>query len=160
MRGRTLNNAFVILDEAQKCYHRANVHVAHTHRHEFQSASLPGTSPKSIFLRINAPAWSRRLQALKAVPGIAMSYFTDRDVVRHALVRAIINAYQQHRERPPGASNDRFFKRSELVRRGLASGKLRRRRARNGLLRGLEYSCGHEGRPFRRLHCWPGCAHL
>jgi len=47
-----------------------------------------------------------------------------------------------------------FFKRSELVRRGLASGKLRRRRARNGLLRGLE------GRPFRGLHCWPGCAHL
>jgi phosphate starvation-inducible protein PhoH and related proteins len=37
------------------------------------------------------------LQALKAVPGIAMSYFTDRDVVRHPLVRAIINAYQQHR---------------------------------------------------------------
>src|SRR5213075_2018732 len=35
-----------------------------------------------------------------------------------------------------------FFKRSELVRRGLASGKLRRRRARNGLLRGLEYSVG------------------
>jgi len=37
------------------------------------------------------------LQALKAVPGIGMSYFTDRDVVRHPLVRAIINAYQQHR---------------------------------------------------------------
>ena len=37
------------------------------------------------------------LQALKAVPGIAMSYFTERDVVRHPLVRAIINAYQQHR---------------------------------------------------------------
>src|SRR5437016_5109310 len=38
-----------------------------------------------------------------------------------------------------------FFKRSELVRRGLASGKLRRRRARNGLLRGLEYSWGMKG---------------
>ena len=38
-----------------------------------------------------------------------------------------------------------FFKRSELVRRGLASGKLRRRRARNGLLRGLEYSVGMKG---------------
>jgi len=38
-----------------------------------------------------------------------------------------------------------FFKRSELVRRGLASGKLRRRRARNQLLRGLEYSLGMKG---------------
>src|SRR5438067_2399432 len=38
-----------------------------------------------------------------------------------------------------------FFKRSELVRRGLASGKLRRRRARSGLLRGLEYSWGMRG---------------
>src|SRR6266436_4019731 len=38
-----------------------------------------------------------------------------------------------------------FFKRSELVRRGLASGKLRRRRARHGLLRGLEYSWGMKG---------------
>jgi len=37
------------------------------------------------------------LQALKNVPGIVMSYFTERDVVRHPLVRAIINAYQQHR---------------------------------------------------------------
>ena len=38
-----------------------------------------------------------------------------------------------------------FFKRSELVRRGLASGKLRRRRGRNELLRGLEYSVGMKG---------------
>jgi hypothetical protein len=38
-----------------------------------------------------------------------------------------------------------FFKRSELVRRGLASGKLRRRRSRNELLRGLEYSWGMKG---------------
>ena len=37
------------------------------------------------------------LQALKNVPGIAFVYFNDKDVVRHELVRAIINAYQQHR---------------------------------------------------------------
>ncbi len=38
-----------------------------------------------------------------------------------------------------------FFKRNELVRRGLASGKLRRRRARYEVLRGLEYSWGMKG---------------
>jgi phosphate starvation-inducible PhoH-like protein len=43
------------------------------------------------------------LQALKAVPGIAIVYFNDRDVVRHELVRAIINAYQQLRSPAPAA---------------------------------------------------------
>jgi phosphate starvation-inducible PhoH-like protein len=37
------------------------------------------------------------LQALKNTPGIALVYFNERDVVRHELVRAIINAYQRHR---------------------------------------------------------------
>jgi len=35
------------------------------------------------------------------VPGIATVYFTERDVVRHELVRAIIGAYQQHRSPAP-----------------------------------------------------------
>jgi len=43
------------------------------------------------------------LQALKTIPGIATVYFTERDVVRHELVRAIINAYQQHRSPAPGS---------------------------------------------------------
>jgi phosphate starvation-inducible PhoH-like protein len=37
------------------------------------------------------------LQALKNVQGISFVYFTERDVVRHELVRAVISAYQQHR---------------------------------------------------------------
>jgi phosphate starvation-inducible PhoH-like protein len=37
------------------------------------------------------------LQALKNVNDIGFVYFNERDVVRHDLVRAIINAYQQHR---------------------------------------------------------------
>jgi len=37
------------------------------------------------------------LQALKNVSGISFIYFTERDVVRHELVRSIINAYQVHR---------------------------------------------------------------
>src|SRR5437879_6421318 len=43
------------------------------------------------------------LQALKNVPGIATVYFTERDVVRHELVRAIIGAYQQHRSPAPAS---------------------------------------------------------
>ena len=43
------------------------------------------------------------LQALKVTPGIPTVYFTERDVVRHELVRAIISAYQQLRSPEPPA---------------------------------------------------------
>src|SRR5207237_230873 len=43
------------------------------------------------------------LQALKTIPGIATVYFSERDVVRHELVRAIISAYQQHRSPAPAS---------------------------------------------------------
>jgi len=96
MRGRTLNNAFVILDEAQNT----------TTEQMFMLLTRIGMNSKCVVTgdvtQIDLPANKRSglveaLQALKAVPGIAMSYFTERDVVRHPLVRAIINAYQQHR---------------------------------------------------------------
>src|SRR5437868_10147602 len=96
MRGRTLNNAFVILDEAQNA----------TTEQMFMLLTRIGMNSKCVVTgdvtQIDLPANKRSglveaLQALKAVPGIAMSYFTERDVVRHPLVRAIINAYQQHR---------------------------------------------------------------
>jgi phosphate starvation-inducible protein PhoH and related proteins len=96
MRGRTLNNAFVILDEAQNA----------TTEQMFMLLTRIGMNSKCVVTgdvtQIDLPANKRSglveaLQALKNVPGIAMSYFTERDVVRHQLVRAIISAYQQHR---------------------------------------------------------------
>jgi phosphate starvation-inducible PhoH-like protein len=96
MRGRTLNHAFVILDEAQNT----------TMEQMFMLLTRMGMNSKCVVTgdvtQIDLPANKRSglveaLQALKNVPGVAMSYFTERDVVRHPLVRAIINAYQQHR---------------------------------------------------------------
>jgi phosphate starvation-inducible PhoH-like protein len=96
MRGRTLNHAFVILDEAQNT----------TTAQMFMLLTRIGPSSKCVITgdvtQIDLPANKHSgvleaLQALKSVPGIATVYFTDRDVVRHQLVRAIINAYQQHR---------------------------------------------------------------
>ena len=96
MRGRTLNNAFVILDEAQNA----------TTEQMFMLLTRIGLNSKCVVTgdvtQIDLPANKRSglveaLQALKNVAGIAVSYFTERDVVRHSLVRAIINAYQQHR---------------------------------------------------------------
>ena len=100
MRGRTLNNAFVILDEAQNT----------TTEQMFMLLTRIGVNSKCVVTgdvtQIDLPANKRSgvveaLQALKNVPGIATVYFTERDVVRHELVRAIIGAYQQHRSPAP-----------------------------------------------------------
>src|SRR6059036_3279206 len=96
MRGRTLNNAFVILDEAQNT----------TTEQMFMLLTRIGPHSKCVVTgdvtQIDLPVTKRSgvleaLQALRNVPGIATVYFTERDVVRHELVRAIINAYEQHR---------------------------------------------------------------
>jgi phosphate starvation-inducible protein PhoH and related proteins len=96
MRGRTLNHAFIILDEAQNA----------TTEQMFMLLTRMGMNSKCVVTgdvtQIDLPANKRSglveaVQALKNVPGIAINYFTERDVVRHALVRAIISAYQQHR---------------------------------------------------------------
>jgi phosphate starvation-inducible PhoH-like protein len=96
MRGRTLNHAFVILDEAQNT----------TTEQMFMLLTRIGPRSKCVVTgdvtQIDLPTTKRSgvleaLQALRNVPGIATVYFTERDVVRHELVRAIINAYQQHR---------------------------------------------------------------
>ncbi|MFN2477147.1 MAG: PhoH family protein [Chthoniobacterales bacterium] len=96
MRGRTLSNAFVILDEAQNT----------TTEQMFMLLTRIGQGSKCVVTgdvtQIDLPSNKRSglveaLQALKSVSGIGMIYFNERDVVRHELVRAIINAYQQHR---------------------------------------------------------------
>ncbi len=96
MRGRTLSNAVVILDEAQNT----------TTEQMFMLLTRIGQNSKLVVTgdvtQIDLPSNKRSglveaLQALKTVPGIGTVYFQERDVVRHELVRAIINAYQQHR---------------------------------------------------------------
>src|SRR3982075_2035966 len=96
MRGRTLSNAFVILDEAQNT----------TTEQMFMLLTRIGPNSKCVVTgdvtQIDLPSNKRSglveaLQALKSVPGISFVYFKERDVVRHELVRAVINAYQLHR---------------------------------------------------------------
>ena len=102
MRGRTLNNAFVILDEAQNT----------TTEQMFMLLTRIGPRSKCVITgdvtQIDLPANKRSgvveaLQALKSVPGIAIVYLNERDVVRHELVRSIITAYQQHRSPAPSS---------------------------------------------------------
>src|ERR1700720_399931 len=96
MRARTLSNAFVILDEAQNT----------TTEQMFMLLTRIGPHSKCVvtgdITQIDLPPNKRSglieaLHALKNTVGIAVVYFNERDVVRHELVRAIINAYQRHR---------------------------------------------------------------
>ena len=96
MRGRTLNNAFVILDEAQNT----------TTEQMFMFLTRLGADSKCVITgdqtQIDLPTSKRSglieaLQALKDVRGIALNYFEERDVVRHELVRAIVHAYRSYR---------------------------------------------------------------
>ena len=100
MRGRTLDDAFIILDEAQN-----------TSREQMKMfLTRMGTGSKVVVTgdvtQIDLPDRSRSglldaLNVLKNVEGIARVYFTEKDVVRHRLVQEIVKAYdraaRQHR---------------------------------------------------------------
>jgi phosphate starvation-inducible PhoH-like protein len=99
MRGRTLNDAFVILDEAQNT----------TREQMFMFLTRLGADSKCVVTgdqtQIDLPpnktsGLIEALQALRGVAGIEFIEFSERDVVRHSLVKSIINAYQTFREKP------------------------------------------------------------
>jgi phosphate starvation-inducible protein PhoH and related proteins len=96
MRGRTLNNAFIILDEAQNS----------TTEQMFMFLTRLGMSSKAVVTgdetQIDLPAHKRSglleaHRALRHIDGIAIVEFTRRDIVRHPLVQRIIAAYEEHR---------------------------------------------------------------
>ncbi len=108
MRGRTLDGAFIVLDEAQNT----------TAEQMFMFLTRLGQGSKCVVTgdrtQIDLPGNKRSglveaSQALKDVPGIGFAYFEESDVVRHELVQAIIRAYRLHRygEQPPGVPEER-----------------------------------------------------
>jgi len=97
MRGRTLNDAFVILDEAQNCS-AMQMKMFLTRLGPTCRAIITGD-----VTQIDLPDQeeSGLLQAehiLKGIDGIGFVYSTDEDVVRHKLVKDIIRAYQNKKE--------------------------------------------------------------
>jgi phosphate starvation-inducible PhoH-like protein len=97
MRGRTLNNAFIILDEAQNS----------TMEQMFMFLTRLGASSKAVITgdetQIDLPQHKQSglLEAhrvLRNVEGIAVVEFSRRDIVRHPLVQRIIAAYEDHRK--------------------------------------------------------------
>jgi phosphate starvation-inducible PhoH-like protein len=92
MRGRTLNNAFVILDESQNTT-REQMKMFLT-RIGFGSTAVINGDPSQIDLpRGQASGLKHSLQVLENVNGISFTFFTAKDVVRHPLVQRIVEAY-------------------------------------------------------------------
>ncbi|MDR4499486.1 MAG: PhoH family protein [Candidatus Scalindua sp.] len=93
MRGRTLNDSFIILDEAQNCtvkqmktfLTRLGVRTKVVVTGDITQVDLPSNEVSGL-----ADVQER----LKDVPGIDFVYLTKKDIVRHRLVRYIVDAYE------------------------------------------------------------------
>jgi phosphate starvation-inducible protein PhoH and related proteins len=92
MRGRTLNDAFIILDEAQNS--TAEQMKMFLTRLGFNSKMVVTGDVTQVDLPASRHSGLIEVQSiLKDVPGVRFVYFNDQDVVRHHLVSAIIRAY-------------------------------------------------------------------
>lgn len=94
MRGRTLNDAFIILDEAQNTT-REQMKMFLT-RIGFGSRAVITGDPSQVDLPSRSSSGLlNALKILKAVDGISINWFQSSDVVRHRLVQKIVEAYDE-----------------------------------------------------------------
>ncbi|NHO65039.1 PhoH family protein [Aestuariicella hydrocarbonica] len=97
MRGRTLNNSFIILDESQNTT-REQMKMFLT-RIGFGSTAVITGDPSQIDLpRGHASGLKHVIDVLKGVNGISFTHFDSKDVVRHPLVQRIVEAYESSEE--------------------------------------------------------------
>jgi len=93
MRGRTLSNAYVVLDEAQNAT-TMQMKMFLTRLGEGSRMVITGDRTQ-IDLPRNVPSGLQDAERLlSSIPKVSFNYFTSRDVVRHPLVAAIIEAYE------------------------------------------------------------------
>ena len=159
MRGRTLNDSFIILDEAQNCTPEQMKMVLT--RQGFNSKMVVNGDVTQIDL----PSGRRSglidaTEVLRGVEGISFVQFDDKDVVRHTLVQRIVKAYERYNEaigaarqltlplaEPTAAENQRDERQWE--RRGQGGDSARRDR-RAGLRRAMSSPEGSSV-TFRRV---------
>src|ERR1700756_2133701 len=100
MRGRTLNDSFVILDEAQNTTsEQMKMFVT---RLGFNSkAVITGDITQIDLPNARRSGLLEAIDVLKTVDGLAFCHFDETDVVRHHLVQRIVRAYDEHKTRSP-----------------------------------------------------------
>ena len=95
MRGRTLNEAFIILDEAQNAS-VSQMKMFLTRLGTNSKAIITGDITQTDLPDTKVSGLVHVQKVLADIRGIAFVYLTDTDVVRHQLVQDIIKAYEQH----------------------------------------------------------------
>ncbi|MBI2495913.1 MAG: PhoH family protein [Candidatus Omnitrophica bacterium] len=101
MRGRTLNDSFIILDEAQNT--TSEQMKMFLTRLGFDSKAVITGDVTQVDLPVEKPSGLIQVQTLLAdIPGIKFALFSGQDVVRHELVQAIIHAYERNNHQKQG----------------------------------------------------------
>ncbi|MEK7207045.1 MAG: PhoH family protein, partial [Pseudomonadota bacterium] len=95
MRGRTLNESFIILDEAQNTTVE-QMKMFLTRIGFGTTAVITGDITQIDLRRTQMSGLKQAMEVLHRVDGITFTHFTAQDVVRHALVQKIVEAYQAH----------------------------------------------------------------
>jgi phosphate starvation-inducible PhoH-like protein len=99
MRGRTLNNAFVILDEAQNATDM-QMKMFLTRLGANSKAIVTGDITQIDLPPKNVSGLVQAKEILQSIDGVGFVYFDKSDVVRHRLVKDIIDAYEKFRNSP------------------------------------------------------------
>ena len=94
MRGRTLDNAFVILDEAQNTTH-SQMKMFLTRMGKNAKFMITGDPGQVDLPRKTISGLKEALLVLKDLEGIGIIYLDDKDIVRHRLVKKVIDAYKK-----------------------------------------------------------------
>ena len=95
MRGRTLNGSFIILDEAQNTT-AEQMKMFLTRIGFGTTAVITGDITQIDLRRHQLSGLKQAMEILRGVEGITFTHFTAQDVVRHALVQKIVEAYGAH----------------------------------------------------------------
>ncbi|MBI4908083.1 MAG: PhoH family protein [Acidobacteria bacterium] len=97
MRGRTLNDSFIIVDEAQNCTAEQMKMVLT--RQGFSSKTVVTGDLTQVDLPYHRKSGLlEATEILRDVEGISFVHFDEKDVVRHTLVQRIVRAYEKHQE--------------------------------------------------------------
>ncbi len=106
MRGRTLNSAFVILDEAQNATTK-QMRMFLTRLGAYSRAIVTGDVTQTDLPKLEDSGLVEAGRILQEVEGIDFVYFDKGDVVRHRLVKDIIEAYEVYHQHDNGRSHGR-----------------------------------------------------
>ncbi|MCX7759751.1 MAG: PhoH family protein [Hydrogenothermaceae bacterium] len=97
MRGRTLNDAFIILDEAQNTT-KEQMKMLLTRIGFGSKAVITGDITQIDLPKTSQSGLVEAIKVLEGVKGIGFTRFTEKDVVRHPIVQRIIEAYNRYEE--------------------------------------------------------------